>query len=88
MGSQNRRHSRMKCSKYCILMGRDGKAYEGTLDNISLGGALVMMRGSNHLQVGDLYDLMFSVKSVTSPVKYAVKIVRVNHENTGVSFYS
>jgi hypothetical protein len=76
MGSENRRHTRTRCFKYCILMGRDGDTCEGLLGNISLGGALLMTSCDNHFNVGDLCDMMFSDISTKFPVKRSVKIVR------------
>ena len=86
MGSENRQHTRAKCFKYCILMGRDGVTCEGLLGNISLGGALLMTSCDNHFHVGDLCDMMFSDKLTKFPVKRSVKIVRFDSKNLGVKF--
>lgn len=83
---ENRRHTRINCYTYCILMCRDGDTYEGLLGNISKGGALVKVSGENHLHIGDSCDMMFTDKSSSFPIKRPVKIVRFDSENIGVSF--
>jgi c-di-GMP-binding flagellar brake protein YcgR len=80
-------HTRIKCSSYCILVGRNGEAYQGQLCDISLGGASVMINSGMRLKVGDFCQLMLSDSSAVLPMKRNGKVAWINTQNVGVSLF-
>jgi len=88
MASEKRLHSRAKCYTCCLVMGRDGNAYEALVGDISLGGALVRVNSDTRLQAGDVCELMFSDKTALFPLKRVGKIARYDSGSMGVSFLS
>lgn len=83
-----RKHDRIKFEAGCLLMVRDGNTYQALLEDISLGGALLMISDKIDFQIGDLCDLILSDKSAAFPIKRSGKIVRIDPEIIGVTFLS
>ena len=84
---EQREYARTVCYSMCILLGRDGDAFEGLLGDISEGGALVKTISDTHLHVGDMCDLMYSNKATAFPAKRPIKIVRQDSAKVmGVKF--
>jgi len=79
-----RQHSRIKCESHCVLMGHDGSSYHASLEDISLGGALIRVSGGVNLTVGDLCDLKLC--NDTDVCKYSSQIMRIDSGDVGVSF--
>lgn len=83
-----RKHSRTKLERECHLIGSDGIDHPAALVDISLNGALVTTAMAVQLKIGDLCDLILSLKSAEKPIKRTCKIVRLDAEIIGVTFLS
>lgn len=79
-----RQHSRIKCGSHCVLMGRDGSNFHASLENISLGGALIKVSDGVPLNVGDLCHL--NLCNDSDLCKYSSQIMRIDPDGIGVSF--
>ena len=83
-----RLHTRIKCRSHCMLVEPIGIINRALLEDISLGGALIIMNDEvpNSLNVGDKCDLLVCNDLYTYSAKYFCKIVRRDHRNIGVNF--
>lgn len=82
----SRRHTRAKLERHCHVMGTNGEDYPAILVNISFSGAMVTVHTATHFKIGDVCDLMLSLKSAELPVKRTCEIARLDNEIIGVKF--
>lgn len=83
MGSR-RQYNRVECDLPITLMDRSGSIYDAMLENISVGGALIMVKDGipNSLHDGDQCNLMLHHETA---IKYSFRIIRHDSENVGVT---
>jgi len=83
MGSQ-RQHNRVKCELPITLMDRSGSVYDAMLEDISNGGALIMVKNGipKSLNDGDECKLMLHHETA---IKYSFRVIRHDSGNMGVS---
>ena len=83
MGSR-RQYNRVKCELPIILMDRSGSIYDAILEDISIGGALLMMKDGipNSLNDGDECNLMLHHETA---IKYSFRVIRHDSENVGIT---
>jgi len=83
MGSR-RQYYRVKCELPVTLMDRTGSIYDAMLENISVCGAMLMMKNGipNGLHDGDLCNLMLHHETA---IKYSFRIIRHDSERVGVA---
>lgn len=83
MGSL-RQHNRVNCELPVTLMDRSGSIYDAMLKNISIGGALIALRGGklDSLNDGDECNLMLNHETA---IKYQFRVIRHDSENMGVT---
>jgi c-di-GMP-binding flagellar brake protein YcgR len=83
MGSR-RQHNRVKCDLPITLMDRSGSFYDAILDNISIGGALLVVKDGipNSLNDGDECNLMLHHETA---MKYSFRVIRHDSESAGIT---
>ena len=83
MGSR-RQYNRVKCELPITLMDRSGSIYDAILEDISIGGALLMVKDGipNSLNDGDECNLMLHHETTT---KYSFRVIRHDSEYVGVT---
>ena len=84
MGSR-RQYDRIKSKSPCFLMDNDGDIFDALLEDISVSGALIAVRGGipKNLNIGDICSLLLS-NDIT--LRRSCRIVRHDSENMGISF--
>ena len=88
MGCQ-RQFTRMQgYSAGCILMKLDGSSYQATLENISIGGALIKVNDGvpNGLNVGDECTVTLCGGSGPLASQYSCEVVRCDIGSLGIQF--
>lgn len=83
MGSR-REYNRVTCELPITLMDRSGSIYVATLENISIGGALITLKDGipNSLNEGEECNLMLYHETA---IKYPFRVIRHDSENIGVA---
>ena len=87
MGSK-RQNLRIKCASHCIIMDHKGSTCQAQLEDVSLTGASIKVDSHipEHLQVGDVCDLVFCYDNDDFSLKHPCRVIRRDSENLAVSF--
>lgn len=85
-GEFRRRYERKKYGSEVIFSVR-GKAYPGTLKNISLGGAFVITQAVNQVDREDKVILSIPFTNGRKSIKRRGRILWTNNEGFAVEFY-
>jgi hypothetical protein len=80
-----RRYERKKYSTDIIFSVR-GKAFAGSLKNISIGGAYVITLSVNQVSKGDIVTLSIPYTSGKGNVKRRAKVIWISGEGFAVEF--
>jgi c-di-GMP-binding flagellar brake protein YcgR len=83
-----RQHPRINCESHCMMVEPQGTIYRALLEDISLGGALIVMNNGapKSLNVGVECELIMCNDLYTYSAKHLCKIVWRDHVNIGVNF--
>jgi len=75
-------------SASCILVNSDGRSYQATLENISIGGALIKIRegAPNSLNIGDECTVTLCNGTGPLPSHYTCNVVWYNSGRLGIQF--
>lgn len=87
MGSQNRQYSRIKCESHCVLMDQTGSIFDASIEDISLGGALISVKNGIPISLHDGEECSLTLCHDTS-LRHSCRIIRHDSENIGISFIS
>lgn len=79
--------TRLHCETTCIL-NYGGINYQGTVENISLTGALIKLSGivPDTIRPGEICGLMLCSDPDQCSVKYTCKVARIDSARIGVQF--
>ena len=69
-----------------IIFSVQGKAFAGTLKDISMGGAFVFTMSGNQVSKGDVITLNIPYTSGKGGIKRRARIIWVNDEGFAVEF--
>lgn len=74
---------------YCsdVVFSLNGKAYAGTLKNISMGGAFIMTLSVNQLSKGDVIIVSIPFTSGKKNIKRRGRVLWINGEGFAVEFF-
>lgn len=69
-------------------MELDVNTYEASLEDISLGGALINVSNGvpQNLKVGDICSLMLCGNPDSCPTKHSCRVIRLDSVNMGIRF--
>ncbi|MDD2851424.1 MAG: PilZ domain-containing protein [Desulfuromonadaceae bacterium] len=81
-----RKHERFEFNAKCLLKTSDGNTSQVVLNDMSLGGALVMKDGDITVCVDELCHLILGESSDECPLIRTSKVVRVDENKIGLSF--
>jgi c-di-GMP-binding flagellar brake protein YcgR len=78
---------RIVCEAHCILHF-DGVEFQGVIENISLSGALIKLKGTlpDSIRPGATCDMIFCSNPDVFPVKYTSEVVRLDSGLIGIEF--
>jgi c-di-GMP-binding flagellar brake protein YcgR len=86
---QRRKYPRLRSNSPCILFESEEKGFQATIENISMGGALIKLNDRVSLSVGDVCDLMMFNASLPLTTKHTCKVIsRTSQVTMGVQFIS
>jgi hypothetical protein len=85
-GEFRRRYERKQYGSEIIFSSK-GKAYAGTLKDISLGGAFVVTQAVNQVDRGDVAILSIPFTSGKKSVKRKGRILWTNNEGFAIEFH-
>lgn len=86
---RNRKFTRMQgYSASCIVVKQDGSTWQATLENISIGGAMVKVseRGADGLKVGENCTVTLCGGSGPLAAKYTCQVMWCDFESVGIQF--
>ena len=87
--AEKRKNQRATCNTKCILY-HDGSKYIGTLENVSIGGALIsncnVTPGEMH--AGNMCSLVICNNIELCPAGHSSMVVRLNSSGVGLQFIS
>ena len=81
----NRIHERKRYAAE-IIFSHKGKAYSGSIKNISLGGAFIATSSVNQFSSGDLITLSIPFTSGKKHVKRKGRVQWLNNEGFAIEF--
>ena len=85
-GEFRRRYERKKYSSD-VVFSLNGKAYAGTLKDISMGGAYVMTLSVNQVDRGDIVVISIPFTSGRKSIKRKGRVLWTNNEGFALEFF-
>jgi len=85
-GEFRRRYERKNYSSD-VVFSRKGKAFTGTLKDISMGGAFVMTLSVNQVQQGDVVTISIPFTSGKKSIKRRARVLWTSGEGFAVEFF-